>query len=229
MLPDLPFSIKHNKKQQVYETHHICGTHAICEQRTSILLYHLYILSAYDVLFRLMSERVCISLVCVSLVAYHPVTGILVALPPHCLLLLLLRLLLILMRVRRAAVYLLVLQLETIPMYNYPNFLNLFTTFACEYCGSINKCIHAYINIVGQPIPCYFCCRIENAPSNTKAGAVEATVVALARSLLSYCPTSTSCKVIEVRQYLIGCFGAAVVKPIRIGAMAGLSHRLFAA
>lgn len=24
------------------------------------------------------------------------------------------------------------LQLETIPMYNYPNFLNLFTTFVCE-------------------------------------------------------------------------------------------------
>lgn len=24
------------------------------------------------------------------------------------------------------------IQLETIPMYNYPNFLNLFTTFVCE-------------------------------------------------------------------------------------------------
>lgn len=23
-------------------------------------------------------------------------------------------------------------QLETIPMYNYPNFLNIFTTFMCE-------------------------------------------------------------------------------------------------
>lgn len=31
------------------------------------------------------------------------------------------------------------MQLETIPMYNYPNFLNLFTTFMCEFSIAVGQ------------------------------------------------------------------------------------------
>ena len=36
-------------------------------------------------------------------------------------------------------------KLMTIPMYNYPNFLNLLTTFVCKFIHT-SKCIHTYCN-----------------------------------------------------------------------------------